>query len=314
MRHGTTVRPKNHVEYDLDLVCLLYVPADDSITPEELYELVYERLNAHPAYSKILERKNRCVRLSYAGDFHMDILPARPDFGRGGTCLLIPDRELRCWKPTNPQGFAEWFDAQATLGDRVIRRYGSASLMTAAQHLEMKATLRRVTQLMKRRRDIVFDGDQYCARSVVLTTLAATDYDGQILCTDALDSVLDAIIDAFGDLTDPPPVPNPTNVAENFADKWTKRTFQEFMGFIRGFRVEMDELLELEDLEEIHAKLKEMFGEGVATEVVKDAAARMRSAKDNGSLRYAGPTVTLTSAATAKARSIPGNTFHGDAV
>lgn len=313
-RHGTTVRPKNQVEYDLDLVCLLFVPPWDPITPDELYELVYARLAAHPSYRKLLERKNRCIRLSYAGEFHLDILPAKPDYARGGTCLLVPDRERKCWKPSNPKGFAEWFDAQATLGARVLQRYGSPALITFAERLQMKATLRRVTQLMKRRRDIVFDGDQYCARSVVLTTLAGMDYDGQTLCTDALVSVLDAIIDAFGELQDPPPVPNPTNTAENFAEKWTRASFRDFMAFIRRFRNDMAELLELEDLPSIHAKLKEMFGETVATEVVKELADRMRKSKDDGSLRYAGPAVTLTLAPIAGARSIPGNTFHGDAL
>lgn len=310
MRHGTTVRPKNQVEYDLDLVCLLLLAADDPMTPEELYELVYDRLAAHPAYSKLLERKNRCIRLSYAGDFHLDILPARPDYRRGGTCLLVPDRELACWKPSNPKGFAQWFDDQATQNPHVASRYAHV-FMTTDLRTRLVATLRRVVQLMKRRRDIVFDGDQYCARSVVLTTLAAADYDGDELCTDALVSVLDAIIEAFGDLQEPPPVPNPTNAAENFADKWTRKTFAEFMAFIRRFRSEMDELLSLHDLEEIHQKLTEMFGEGVATEVVKEAAQRMREAKDQKSLRFTGPVVTLTTATTAGARTIPANTFHG---
>lgn len=313
MRHSTTVRPKNQVEYDLDLVCLLHVPAGDPISPDELYELVYARLAAHPAYSKILERKNRCVRLSYAGDFHLDILPARPDFRRGGTCLLVPDRALACWKPSNPSGFAEWFDLQATQGSRVVARY-AGTFMTTTLRTHLLATLRRVVQLMKRRRDIVFDGDQYCARSVVLTTLAAADYDGETLCTDAIVSTLNAIIVAFDGLVDPPPVPNPTNRAENFADKWTRATFADFMAFIHQFRSEMEDLLALHDLEEVHAKLKEMFGEAIATEVVREAAQRIRAIKDDGLLRFAGPAVSLTATPVSHSRTIPGNTFHGQAL
>jgi hypothetical protein len=308
------VRPKGRVEFDIDLVCLLHVPPNAPVSPEELYEMVHDRLAFHPAYSKMLERMNRCLRLSYAGDFHLDILPAQPDYLRNGTCILIPDRDLCCMKPSNPKGFAAWFDDQATLGERVITRYGSFATFGAAQRLQMKATLRRVTQLLKRRRDLVFDGDQYCARSIVLTTLAAMDYDGDTLCTDALVSVLDAIIGAFGGLEDPPEVRNPTNADENFAEKWTRRSFKDFMTFIRQFREDMAELIALQDLEEIHAKLKYMFGERVATEVVKEMAERLRLTKDEGRLRYSGPAISLTSAAAPGTRSIPRNTYHGDPI
>lgn len=311
-RHGTTVRPKGRVEFDIDLVCLLHVPEGDPITPVEMYELVYDRLAAHPAYSRILERMNRCLRLSYEGDFHLDILPARPDCGRGGTCILVPDRELCCLKPSNPKGFASWFDDQATMGEKVVARHGLSEFLGVAERLQMKATLRRVTQLLKRRRDIYFDGDQYCARSIVLTTLAGMDYDGEVLCTDALISVLDTILDSFGHLVDSPIVPNPTNPDENFAEKWTRRTFQDFMDFIARFRKDMAELLELQDLEQIHAKLKEMFGEGVATDVVKEMAERLRATKDEGKLRYQGPAISLISIAAPGSRSIPRNTYHGD--
>ena len=312
MRHGTTVRPKLHTEYDLDLVCLLrLLNAEDLRTPEEIYELVYLRLHESAVYRPLLERMNRCIRLVYTNDFHLDILPSRPDWARGDTNLLVPDRELRCWKPSNPKGFAEWFDHQATSGARVLgRQFGD--VLTASDRLQMKATLRRVVQLMKRRREILFDGDQSCARSVVLTTLAGADYDGQFLCTDALISVLDAILQEFDGVTDPPPVPNPTNPDENFAEKWTRKTFDQFMGYIRLIRTEMHELLELHDLEAIHAMLKRMFGEGIATDVVKELAGRMRDTKDARVLRWAGPAVTLTARPGGAARAIPANTFHGD--
>lgn len=313
MRHGTTVRPRLRNEHDLDMVCLLrFLSDDDPMTPEQLYEIVYRRLHESHVYRPLLRRMNRCIRLEYANDFHLDILPARPDPVRGGTCVLVPDREKRCWKPSNPQGFASWFDQQAESGNRILKRYVGRALSASAR-TQMKATLRRVVQLMKRRRDIMFDGDQSCARSVVLTTLAAADYDGEILCTDAVVSVLDTIIAAFGDLTDPPSVLNPTNPDENFAEKWNRASFASFMGYIRTFRNEMAELIDLHDLEAIHAKLTEMFGERQATEVMKEFAAQIRAAKDANTLRWTGPAVTLVSGPVSAGRAIPRNTFYGDA-
>lgn len=38
-------------------------------------------MNSH-AYSRLLEVNNRCVRLNYANEFHMDIHQARVSVGR----------------------------------------------------------------------------------------------------------------------------------------------------------------------------------------------------------------------------------------
>ena len=42
--------------------------------PPALYEEVYQRLHANPAYRGILTRKNRCLCLGYANDFHLDLI------------------------------------------------------------------------------------------------------------------------------------------------------------------------------------------------------------------------------------------------
>ena len=57
----------------------------------------------------MIELKNRCVRVSYATEFHLDILPACPDRYAGGTCVVVPDRKVQHWKASNPKGFAQWF-------------------------------------------------------------------------------------------------------------------------------------------------------------------------------------------------------------
>ena len=107
MRLGTTNRPWVGEEFDLDLICQLH--GCGSANPLAVYELAYGRLNEHGTYKGILEKKKRCVRLNYAGNFHLDIVPACPDPVRGGTCVKVPDRKLTCWFPTNPIGFGDWF-------------------------------------------------------------------------------------------------------------------------------------------------------------------------------------------------------------
>jgi hypothetical protein len=64
-----------------------------------------------------LERLKRCLRLNYAGAFHLDILPACPNDRLGGGAILVPDRKLECWKDSNPKGFAEWFFLRCVVRD-----------------------------------------------------------------------------------------------------------------------------------------------------------------------------------------------------
>ena len=107
MRIGTTVRPVGRNEHDLDFVCEVLAHPSSFVSPLQLLKLIEGRLREHRVYASILEVKNRCVRLNYANEFHMDILPACPDGARYDGRLVVPDRQSRWWKPSNPKGYAD---------------------------------------------------------------------------------------------------------------------------------------------------------------------------------------------------------------
>ncbi|MFQ5899830.1 MAG: nucleotidyltransferase [Candidatus Methylomirabilia bacterium] len=65
----TTVKPRDHDEFDLDLV-LQVEPISQS--PMTLYEQVYRRLKEHKVYADKIERLKRCIRLNYAKQFHLE--------------------------------------------------------------------------------------------------------------------------------------------------------------------------------------------------------------------------------------------------
>ena len=79
LRIGTTVRPLTRREYDLDLVCELELDWRRIPNPVILLDVVEMRLKDHETYRTMLERKNRCIRVKYANQFHLDILPGCPD-------------------------------------------------------------------------------------------------------------------------------------------------------------------------------------------------------------------------------------------
>lgn len=103
----TTVRPLHGDEFDVDLVCQM-----DGWTggPMDLHKALGARLAEHAQYAKMLEPKKRCWTLNYAGDLHLDALPARDDRERShDNSIEVPDRKTpKEWKP-NPKDFiARW--------------------------------------------------------------------------------------------------------------------------------------------------------------------------------------------------------------
>src|SRR5262245_17036835 len=90
-RIGTTVKPRKREEYDVDLVFELQADPRLFPNPVALLDLIEFRLRQHADYATRLKRKNRCIRVTYARDFYLDILPACPDPNGQGTCLVVPD-------------------------------------------------------------------------------------------------------------------------------------------------------------------------------------------------------------------------------
>jgi len=88
---------------------------------QETYQLIGERLRANGTYASMLEAKNRCWRLIYAGDFHMDIIPAIPDLERGNTAILVPDREVTDWTKSDAKGYAVWFKGKMQVQYNLVR-------------------------------------------------------------------------------------------------------------------------------------------------------------------------------------------------
>ena len=89
---GTTNKPLGRAEYDLDFVCEFQVDYR-LMNPEWLVEKLTERIGEHQGYRARMKPGSRCVRLTYAHQFHLDVVPAcqNSDFGNGQIC--IPDKK-----------------------------------------------------------------------------------------------------------------------------------------------------------------------------------------------------------------------------
>ena len=177
---GTTCKPVGRDEMDIDLVCEMILPPE--INQSQAKQLVGERLKENATYAEMVNEKNRCWRLIYAGQFYMDILPAKPD-GRlpTETALVVPDKKLHHWKETDPKGYAAWFSVKAAQSRIKESITIQASVEPVPEYVAVgdKSPLQIAVQLLKRHRDVSLYGDGDAPISIILTTLAARAYQGQ---------------------------------------------------------------------------------------------------------------------------------------
>ena len=308
---GTASKAVGREERDIDLVCRMHLPYE--ISQARAKQMVGERLRQNRNYAEILEEKNRCWRLNYAGQFHMDILPAKPDERLPTpTALLVPDRELTCWKESDPEGYAQWFGDRAAQSHEWADAPAEARVEPAPVHVPAggKAPLQVVVQLLKRHRAELFCGDPDAPISIVVTTLAARAYQGQNSIYGALMDIV-KVIPAFVEYHNGVAyVPNPTNPLENFAEKWQRepRKQQLFDRWIGQAGRDL-ESLGAATLPEIDKPLAKWLGEQVARRVLKKYGERIQKQRMTG-LGVVTST-GLLGVSVGGATPIQPNTFYG---
>ncbi len=262
----TTVRPLHGDEHDLDLVCEVEDWTDTAMT---LYQRVGARLEEHGTYAPILEGKKRCWRLNYAGDFHLDALPGRDDLVRPGNAIEVPDRSISDWKPSNPKDYVEWFETRARPYYEL--REAKVGPLPPPDPVDAGDPLRRAVQLMKRHRDVRFEGEEENApRSIVLTTLAAKHYNRQESVAEALLWMLAGIhaeIQAADGVLE---VRNPVNNDENFGDAWENNTkaYEEFIAYVEQFALDLRTLIKAPPGENFRKLAAKLFGTSVAKRAI----------------------------------------------
>jgi hypothetical protein len=301
---GTMIKPlMQDDELDIDLVCRL-TGKQPSWTQFDLKQAVGDQLKASEIYQKMLDEEgNRCWTLLYGEStkFHMDILPAI--VGRDYFLLLeksysalssqqvdhlaikITDKRLanhktermpELWPKSNPFGYAAWFKDRATM-----EFTKAMSLLEAVEplpdHVPNKEPLKRIVQLLKRHRDIMFGGDEHKPISIIITTLAAKAYKKETNIAVALLNILNTM-DSFIETKysnefskEIKWIANPVNKVENFADKWPLETFKEesFYNWLTKAREDFS-VIAKGDYTQIFRVLKATIGSKVVDEAARE--------------------------------------------
>ncbi len=311
LRLGTTVKPLGQEEFDLDAVCQLDIA--ESVDPGTVFEMIWDRMYANKRYRDMIVRKRRCIRIDYARNFHLDVVPAIPHCERGGTCILVPDLpdpELEDWKPSNPLGYAEWFEKQVV----TINKFAEARIdpLKDPEPLHRKPTLKRSVQLFKRWRDIRFKATpRLLPPSIILTTLAGHLYEGERWSTDALATILTKIVKATRGRR--LQLYNPVNDQELISERWEDEpdSYDAFRDAVREFQERWLDLIHSTGVPAITKELQELFGEPVVR-AFREAVEQVEQARAAGRLYVTKGTRTLTEVAGPATFTVPRNTFYGD--
>ena len=324
IRLGTTVRPLDRDEFDVDLVCWL-VGGHDGLEPSRIMRLIGDRLREHKTYCDMLEAKNRCWRLNYAGEFHMDITPAVANSGCTNGGLVVPDRELRRWSPTNPKGYAAWFDAQAAVQpviEKALREGVRAGVEPLPDQVPFKNVLVRAVQLFKRHRDVWFLGGDPGTTpiSIIITTLAARAY-VEAVASRVYGSEFDLLLEVIHGMRRHVEirniagrrlfvVGNPTTDGENFAEKWNQHPdrAEAFFAWSRAALNDFRRLGETSGMDAMGKFLAGRFGDRESGRTMKSVGNAMTAARESGHLRVAAGVGLTTGALGVGVRA---HTFYG---
>lgn len=312
LRIGTTVPLLGRQEYDLDLVLEMNLDWRTITNPIMLLNLVDQRLRQNETYRPMLERKNRCVRVKYANEFHLDILPACRDYSSGPNCIMVPDRESRDWKPSNPRGYAEWFDSKADSFKIAIAK--QVEPIPAQEPVVTKSPLKLVVQLLKRWRDIHYASNTELAPiSIVLTTLATYHYGGELSVTDSMSCVIKGIVASIPPSGRRLTVRNPSNPGEDLSERWDDNpaTYQAFVTGLLHLQKTWDAILSQRGIPQIAKLLETLFGETVTKAVIVDQAKQLEQSRESSNLGIRKTTGILSAVTTPATIVVPKNTFYG---
>jgi Second Messenger Oligonucleotide or Dinucleotide Synthetase domain len=107
--HRTIIKPLPGHEFDADLLVQMKQQRAWSDDPQRYLLAVYDVLSKSARYRNRVTLKTRCVRVSYAGECHVDLVPYVHEnmYGWFDRHLIVNRRQNR-FEEVNPAGFSQW--------------------------------------------------------------------------------------------------------------------------------------------------------------------------------------------------------------
>jgi len=142
--HRTIIKPLNNHEFDADFLLLLTEVPEWSTNPKVYLQELRAAFKRSISYNDMVRKRNRCCRIGYANDCHVDVVPHL--VLADGRQVIVNYSENK-FENTNPQGLTDWMKEKDDLTN---------------------GNLRKVIRLLKYLRDYK---QTFSVPSVILTTL-----------------------------------------------------------------------------------------------------------------------------------------------
>jgi hypothetical protein len=244
--HRTIIKPLPGQEFDADLLVKMKKQRPWSADPQQYLLAVHEALRSS-RYRGRITLKTRCVRVSYSGDCHVDLVPYVREYGWFDRHLIVNRRE-NCFEEVNPAGFSEWMLGR----DRVA-------------HGNLRTTLR----LLKYMRDYKGTFD---VPSVILTVLAGDRVNRFLSFWDdrycdlptAFTSLVKATDGWLQERPDLPVIRDPSCLGVSFEHRLDQPTYAKFRDQFHGYAAKISEAYEVTRRTGSIELWQEIFGEGFA--------------------------------------------------
>ncbi|MBB3349790.1 CBASS cGAMP synthase [Sphingomonas sp. BK069] len=222
-KFDTQIRPwESGAEFDIDLGLYFEWSGDDDdgeYEPEGFKELVQNALldyadDSENDASGVADPKERCCRIAFKPDFHIDVPSYHLDRGADRRALAT---ETRGWEESDPKAVYTWFkDLHGDVADRAqLRRLVCYSKMCAALKIE----------------------DETARPSSIMLTVLVAEAFGELDRSDLTDDddVLEKTITVVADRLDADTeVPNPADTGENL-NRLTADASKDLVARLREF-------------------------------------------------------------------------------
>jgi hypothetical protein len=242
--HRTIIKPLPGDEFDADILLHLAQVREWSQNPRTYINQVYQAFRRSATYRDKVEKKNRCVRIHYANDCHVDVVPylIRGLFEQQ---KVIVNHDAGAFERTDPEAFTAWMRRQD-------RRAGN--------------NLRTTIRLMKYLRD---RQDAFSVPSVILTTLIGNRVSAVRAFLDGytdlpttfmrLISSLDSYLQQHEKM---PPITDPGRQETTFNHRWDQRRYAHFRDEINTLAAKVSAAYAEDDLARSVALWQKVFGSG----------------------------------------------------
>ena len=119
MATKTAIKPLADDEFDVDVVYPFKLGSfKEGVTPGQIIQWFLTRLKQSDFYKNMLIPRDRCARLDYAGDFHLDVIPGTNAVA-GYQPYAVPAKDLGSWITNDPVGFVNWVAERDRRSDAV---------------------------------------------------------------------------------------------------------------------------------------------------------------------------------------------------